>query len=172
MPMTRLANSILDGIAANMEAVIEEMVSYAGSDLLCYRAHAPEELVDRQARAWDQPLAFLRENHGIHLHCAEGVMSVTQEPAALAAFRALIPADPWRVGALHVVTTLTGSAVLALMLAQQAMTPEAVWAAAHVDEDFQNEKWGVDEEAERRRAHRWDEFTAAAKIILASMGQG
>lgn len=166
MPITRIANSIIDGVLPDPAPVAAEIVRYAGSDLLCYRADGPKALVEAQAAAWDPVLAWFRDERGARLILSEGVMFVDQPKAALDAVAAALPAgDGWRIGAAHVVTTLTGSALLAIALLNGAMTPDAVWSAAHVDEDFQISQWGEDAEASERRAQRRREFDAAATML-------
>jgi chaperone required for assembly of F1-ATPase len=96
---------------------------------------------------------------------AEGIVHVRQPDSAIAAARATLPADPWSVAALHVVTTLTGSALLALALLHGVLDQDQVWAAAHVDEDWNIEQWGVDEEVAARRAARLVDFGAAVRIL-------
>jgi chaperone required for assembly of F1-ATPase len=165
MPLTRLANAVLDAVTDAMGPVAEEVARYLGSDLLCYRAEAPEGLVERQTRVWDPVLAWARETMGARFVLAQGVMHVAQPEATIAALRAKIPADPWRLGAVSTITTLTGSALLALALAHDALDAEAVWAAAHVDEDWQMSQWGSDDAALERRAYRQAEFDAAVAVL-------
>ena len=165
MPLTRLANAIVDGVAGKMDAVAAGVVDYLGTDLVCYRADAPERLVALQAEHWDPVLAFARDDYGARFVLAEGIVHVAQPAEAIAAMRAAIPADPWRLGAVSSVTALTGSALIALMLAAGRMTPEAAWAAAYVDEDFQMSQWGRDEIALARRAGREAEFRAACQVL-------
>jgi chaperone required for assembly of F1-ATPase len=165
MPLTRLANSIIDGVAAAVGVVAAEVEKYLGSDLLFYRAGTPEGLVQREAEHWDPVLAWARDALGARFVLAEGVMFVAQPQAALAAVRASIPRHPWRLGAVHVVTTLTGSALLALALAHGRLSAEAAWTAAHVDEDWNMDYWGRDEVALKRRDFRWSEMQAAAKVL-------
>ena len=165
MPLTRLANSIIDGVSERSAPVAEEVARYLASDLICYRAGSPRGLVERQARHWDPIVEWARDGLGARLLLAEGVMHVTQPEAALAAAGAAIPGDPWRLGALHSVTTLTGSALLALALAQGRITADEAWTAAHVDEDWNMEQWGRDELALERRAYRYAELQAAARVL-------
>lgn len=167
MPLTRLVNAAIDGVAAEMEAVRGDIVKYAGSDLICYRAEDPEELVALQETHWDPLIAHVHEKHGARLSLIEGIMHVGQDRDALAAIAvALEGDDPLRLAAIHAVTTLTGSAVIALALADGLLTTEAAWAAAHIDEDWQMSQWGKDEIALERRALRWRE-TEAAGLVLA-----
>ena len=165
MPLTRLANSIIDGVAEARAAVGAEIAKYLASDLLFYRADGPPGLVARQGGHWDPVLTWIREEHGARFVLAEGVMPVAQPEAALAAARALIPDDAWRLGALHAVTTLTGSALLALALLHGRLDADEAWAAAQVDEDWSLEQWGGDEHALERRAFREAELRAAARVL-------
>jgi len=170
MPLTRLAHSALDGVAEALEPAIAEVAAYAGSDLVCYRATEPEALAARQAAAFDPALAFAEQALGARFALAGGIVHVAQPEDSLRAVRAAIPREPFAVTALHALTSLSGSALLALAVARGAMTVEAAWAAAHVDEDFQIERWGADEEAMRRREARGQEFAAAARALEALRG--
>jgi len=165
MPLTRLANTIIDGVAAASRDVAAEIEKYLGSDLVCYRAEGPDRLVARQAHQWDPILAFAREKLGARYEITCGVRFVTQSPDAIAAGRRAIPIDPWRLGAVHAVMTLTGSALIALAFERGAVTLEQAWTAAHVDEDWNMELWGRDELALERRAARLAEMQAAATVL-------
>jgi chaperone required for assembly of F1-ATPase len=165
MPLTRLANAIIDGVADNAAAVAAEVEQYLGSDLVFYRADAPDGLVARQAALWDPAVGFARDMFGARFMLAQGVVHVAQPAEAVAAACAAIPADPWRLGAVAAVTTLTGSALLALGLAHGRFGVDEVWAAAHVDEDWQMSQWGRDETALARRAARFAELQAAATVL-------
>jgi chaperone required for assembly of F1-ATPase len=165
MPVTRFANSVVDAVVDRVEAVIDDIAKYFGSDLLFYRAGHPEGLVAREAALWDPPLFWAAQALGAHFILAEGILHVRQPDQAIAAARAALPVDPWSVAALHVVTTMTGSALLALALLHGILDPDQVWAAAHVDEDWNISQWGVDEEVAARRAARLVDFTAAATIL-------
>jgi chaperone required for assembly of F1-ATPase len=166
MPLTRLVNSAIDGVRGREAAVREDIAKYAASDLLCYRAHAPDALVRGQAELWDPILAWSRDTLGAAFVVAEGLMPVAQSDAAKAALaRALTGFDAFALAALHVVTTLTGSALLALAHAHGRLDAEATWAAAHVDEDWQIAKWGKDAEAKARRQRRWLEMQAASRLL-------
>lgn len=165
MPLARLANSIIDGVAQAQARVADDIAKYLASDLLFYRAEGPERLVARQSAHWDPILAWARQAHGARFILAQGVVFATQPEVAIAAMRRLIPASPWRLGATHVITTLTGSALIALALTAQAITADDAWAAAHVDEDWNQDLWGHDELALARRALRRAEFDAAVSVL-------
>jgi chaperone required for assembly of F1-ATPase len=165
MPLTRLANAIIDAVADAEPAVADEVAKYLGSDLLCYRAGTPEGLVIRQAEVWDPVLTWAHEALGARFVQIEGVVFAAQSDEAVAAACTAIPSDPWRLGAVSTITTLTGSALLALALAEGAIDTEAAWTAAHVDEDWQMAQWGRDEIALARRDARFAEFEAAAAVL-------
>jgi chaperone required for assembly of F1-ATPase len=165
MPLTRLANTILDGVASAHEAVAADVARYLGSDLLLYRAEGPDGLVARQGQHWDPIVAWARDVLGARLVLAQGVVPLTQPDHALAAATAAIPRDPWRLGAVHAITTLTGSGLIALAFAAGELDVDAAWAAAHVDEDWNMEHWGRDTLALERRSFRFAEFEAAATVL-------
>jgi chaperone required for assembly of F1-ATPase len=167
MPLTRLANGVVDAVADRVEAVAADIAKYFESDLLFYRAGHPDGLVAREAAHWDPVLFWAAEALGAHFILAEGIMHVRQPDAAVQTARAALPDDPWSVAALHVITTSTGSALLALALLRGVLDSEEVWAAAHVDEDWNIEKWGIDEEVAARRAARRVDFAAASRILKA-----
>jgi chaperone required for assembly of F1-ATPase len=166
MPLTRLVNSALDGVVGREAEVRAEIAKYAARDLLCYRAEGPAELVRRQVRAWDPVLAWARTGLGAGLVVGQGIAPVAQPPAAVAAMeRALAGLDAFALAAHHVMTTLTGSALLALAHAGGRLTAEEAWAAAHIDEDWQISQWGEDAEAAARRDRRWGEMQAASRLL-------
>ncbi len=167
MPLTRFANSVIDAVVDRVEAVAADVAKYFGSDLLFYRAGHPEALVAREAALWDPVLFWAADALGAHFILAEGIVHVRQPDSTIEAARGALPDDPWSIAALHVITTLTGSALLALALLRGVLDSDQVWAAAHVDEDWNMEKWGVDEEVASRRAARLVDFRAATTILRA-----
>lgn len=168
MPLTRLVNVALDRVAAETGPVRDEVVRYAGTDMLFYRADGPAALVDRQAHHWDPVLAWAREEKGAPFFLAEGVCHVAQPEESLARVGALVPSAPLELAAVHVMTTLTGSALLALALAEGVIDADAAWRAAHVDEDWNRELWGEDELATARRTARRLEMDAAVTLLQLS----
>ncbi|MGZ8401243.1 MAG: ATP12 family chaperone protein [Methyloceanibacter sp.] len=166
MPLTKLANSAIDGVAGREQAVIDDIMSHAAADLVCYRAAGPPGLVEAQTKHWDKVLAWAADALAAPLKLGEGVVHVAQPRASLDRIRhALAGRDAFSLAALHVMTALTGSALLALAVASGQMTPEETWAAAHVDEDWQIGQWGEDGEAAARRKTRWRDFAAAALMF-------
>ncbi len=179
MPLTRIVNSAIDGVAHRRGATVDEIARYAGADLVCYRAAEPEALALAQATAWDPILVFAREKLGAHFICSEGLVFAEQpEPARAAVNEAIAhiansgQVAPFALAALHVMTTLTGSVLLALAVAHGTLTPTEAWIAAHVDEDFEMRAWGEDTDALQRRARQWREMEAAARLFHAVHGAG
>lgn len=166
MPLTRLANTAIDGVASHRAEVVADIVSYAARDLLCYRGAQPADLAARQSEAWDPVLAWARDTLGAAFVLTEGVIPIEQPSRALAAIeRALEALSNFELTAIHVMTTLTGSALLALAVARGALSVDAAWVAAHVDEDWQEGLWGADAEAQERKQARFAEMSAAARFL-------
>ena len=170
MPLTRLANSIIDGVVDQRGPVAAEVAKYLGSDLLFYRATSPAELVARQQQHWDPILNWAAQSLGARFQSTAGITHIAQPQAAIDAARIAIPDDPWRLGAAHAATTLTGSGLIALALARGFLSADAAWQAANVDEDWNMEQWGRDDLAMQRRAFRFAELQAAAKVLAAMSG--
>jgi len=165
MPLTRLANSVVDAVVERVDAVTDDVARYFESDLLFYRASHPDALVAREAQHWDPVLFWAADTLGAHFILAEGIVHVRQPAPAVAAARAALPSDPWSIAAFHVVTTITGSALLGLALTHGLLDADQVWAAAHVDEDWNIAQWGVDEEVAARRAAKHVDFAASARVL-------
>ena len=173
MPLTRLVNSALDGVATQIEAVQADAARYAASDLLCYRAEHPDRLVAHQQAQWDPLLDWIKSRFGAELVTGAGVMFTTQPAASVDCLRAVVGGvrDPLALAALHTLTTLTGSLVLALALAEKRCSLAEIWALAHLDEDFQMEIWGQDEEALARRAQKFREAQSASALLALTYPQ-
>lgn len=170
MPLTRLANSIIDGVAEEPGPVAAEIAKYLASDLLFYCATGPAELVARQRQHWEPVLRWTGQTLGAQFVCTSGVTHIAQSQAAIEAAGAAIPDEPWCLGAVHAATTLTGSALIALALARGFLSADAAWAAANVDEDWNMEQWGRDELALERRDYRFAELKAAALVLATLSG--
>jgi chaperone required for assembly of F1-ATPase len=166
MPLTRLANTAIDRVSRERTKIEAEAVAYANSDLVCYRADRPPDLVARQAAAWDPVVDWARTALDAPFAVTYGVIHQPQPAAALTAFAAAAAAlDDFELAAFHTVMTLTGSALIAMMLARRAISPEEAWRLAHVDEDYQIELWGEDDEAKARHAARREEFLASCRFL-------
>ncbi len=168
MPMTRLANTAIDGVASDMQAVKEDIVRYAGTDMLCYRANGPQGLIDRQNALWDPLIDWAHRALGVRLSLAEGLMHIEQPEGAIAAFNAHIGHinDPMTLAALHVATSISGSAIIAISILRKERTLDEAWEIAHVDEDWNIAEWGEDEEAAERRAARFVDMRSAAFVLV------
>lgn len=159
MPLTKLANTALDRATAERETVLNEIVAYAGSDLVCYRADRPPDLVQFQNQHWQPVLDWAQNKLGASFKSANSITHVQQSEACLAAVRNHIATlNPWQLTGVYLLMTLTGSCLLALMAQAKASPAETIWAAAHVDEDYQISQWGEDHEAFERRKGRKREF--------------
>ena len=149
MPVTRTANSAIDKVATQHAEVADLLAAYGDSDLLCYRADAPDDLVTRQAAGWDPMLDWAAEALGARLETRTGVMHAPQDPAALAALSRRVHAlGPFELAAFHDLVSLSGSLVLGFAAATEQATPDEIWALSRIDEEFQADRWGHDAEAE------------------------
>lgn len=166
MPVVRLVNTAIDGVATDLQAVLEDVMRFSGSDLVCYRADAPQELVQRQADAWDPILDWAQATLGARFILGEGIMHVAQPREAVTAVGIWLKQreDAFRLSSIHLMTSLTGSALIALAVEAGAITPDEGWKIAHVDEDWTNEHWGEDAEATARRIARRKDFDAAVAL--------
>lgn len=169
MPATRLVNTACDGIVTDPQAVIEDMLKFASSDLLCYRATTPPGLVERQMQQWDPVLDWIESEMGARFETTQALIQIAQPKEAVAAIAQTLRQwqHPIAIAALHTFTNLTGSVILALAIAKESYSASQAWEIAHVDEDWNNDHWGDDEEAQRRRANRWKELEAADKLFKA-----
>ncbi len=169
LPLTRFANSAIDGVSERKAEVVQDILNHAGADLVCYRAEAPAALCAEQARAWDPVLAWVRETYDAPFTTGTGVSHIEQPPASLDAIRQAVSAlDAFKVAALHSMTGLLGSALIALAYVNGFLDAEAAWAAAHVDETWQTGRWGEDFEAAQRLKNRFSEFLNASKFYSLS----
>ena len=166
MYTTKVANTAIDHIAPNPGDVIAEITDYAGSDLLCYRALEPEDLVKRQNDSWDPVLDWLDSCLGVRLLCVGGIIHQPQPVAALEKLAAnLRRRSAMMLAVMHNMTTLTGSTVLAFAVSEGHLDAKDAWICAHVDEDWQIEQWGHDEDAAGHRARRWLEMEKTAALL-------
>lgn len=166
MILTGLANAAIDRIAPDRAAFAAPLAAYGDSDLLCYRAELPAELRARQDATWDPPLAWARARYDIAFEIVTGVMPRPQPAATVERLGAALAArDAFELAALNRIVTITGSLVLTLALAEQAIDADPAWAAATLDEAWQAELWGEDAEAAQALARRRTEFDAAIRFL-------
>ncbi len=163
LPLTRLANSAIDRVAPVREAVIDAIAAYGGSDLICYRAEAPAHLQARQVEAWDPWLDWSAREMGAPLIAAIGLMPYSQPEASVAALRAQVAGmDAFELAALHELVALSGSLILGLAVVRGALAVESAWDLSRLDEIWQMEQWGRDDEAETVAKRKHAEFASAA----------
>lgn len=168
MPLTRLVNTVVDGVRANREELIPAILRFGENDLLSYRAETPSELVRRQAQ-WDTWLDWTEKRHGARLGVTSGISPVGQSPEALAALEKLIRSqDDYALAALHVLSSITGSLILGLAVLDGELASADAFALSRLDETYQAEKWGADPEAEERAARLAREMDQAARLAALS----
>ena len=166
MPLTKLANTAIDRAVAEKSKITAEILEFAGSDMVCYRAESPEGLVLRQTTHWNPIIAWAKSDLNAGFETVSTITHRRQSAEALQALEAHITAfDPFSFVTVHNLTTLTGSALLAAMIAAGKISADAAWLAANVDEDWQIGTWGEDAEAMARREGRLSEFLACAKFL-------
>ncbi len=171
MPVTRAANAAIDKVSFQREAVIAALSAYGETDLLCYRAEAPDTLTRRQADAWDPLLDWAEETFGARLVPVAGVMPHPQDPEAIRRLAAAIAAmDVFDLTALHDLVMLSGSLVLALGVSHGQLSAALAWDLSRIDEEYQVESWGRDEEAEAAATVRRDAFLAAERLMRLNRG--
>jgi chaperone required for assembly of F1-ATPase len=169
MALLRLANTVIDGVAANRESVIDAILRFGENDLLCYRAHQPPELVVRQREGWDPMLDWAHQRFGARMTVAAGLGHVDQTADALAALRkALTGHDAFTLAGLHVVASITGSLVLALAVVEGQTRGAHAFELSRIDETYQAEKWGEDAEAAKRATALAHELDKAVELISAA----
>ncbi len=167
MPLMRLASTAIDLVAKRRQEVVAEIAAYGETDLLCYRADGPPELVARQHAVWQKLLDWATLRYDAPLAVTTGIVPVAQNPATLHALAMAVAAyDPIRLTALHAVTTASGSLIIGLALLEGELDADAAFAAAQLDETFQIERWGEDYEAADRRAALKADIATAARFLL------
>ncbi|WP_095587578.1 ATP12 family chaperone protein [Actibacterium ureilyticum] len=166
MPLTRSANSAIDKVTPQYDSVAGIVSAYGDSDLLCYRAEGPEALQQRQAALWDPLLRWAHQAHAAPLSVTSGVMHVGQDKDSLARLDAAVRAcSPWELTALHDLVALSGSLVIGLAAAAGAFPAAELWATSRVDELWQQEQWGEDDEATAQAALREKGFLQAMHFL-------
>lgn len=166
MPLTGLANAAIDRIEPERPAFARGLAIYGESDLLCYRAESPVRLVERQAERWDPILAWARRRYDVDFEIAPGIVHRPQPRATLERFdQAVAARNAFDLAGLSPLVTVSGSLVIALALAEQGIDLETAWSAATLDEQWQAEQWGEDDEAARALAARRRDFEAGARFL-------
>lgn len=166
MPVTRAANSAIDKVTPQFEAVAAMLADYGGTDLLCYRAEGPDALVARQGAAWDPLLDWAATSLSAPLVCATGVLPVAQDQASLDRLAAELQAlDAFRLTALHDLVAISGSLIIGLAVARGRLSVDEGWLASRIDEHWQAEQWGADDEAAEVEAIKQAAMRDAARFL-------
>lgn len=165
MPATRTANAAIDKVAPQHHEVASLLCEYGGTDLLCYRADSPAALADRQAHAWDPALRWAEDVYDAQLHIGTGVIHVPQNANALERLSAPVhQMSAFQLAAFHDLVSLSGSLVLGLAVTREWKSPDDLWNLSRVDELWQREQWGADEEADAQAEVKRQAFLHAAKF--------
>jgi len=167
MPQTRYVNSVIDGIVPQRAAIVETVAAYGGSDLLCYRAEHPDALIARQAERWDPLLDWARDIYDAPLVLGAGVMPVSQPPASLERLAGAVAGHhDFALAGLHDLVSISGSLVLGLGVSVGRLTPEEALSLSRLDDEWQIEQWGADEEAAETAAKKAADFAEAARLLV------
>lgn len=166
MVMTQLASTALDRVGPERATIQEQMLRFADTDLLCYRAEFPPDLVARQVAHWQSVLDWAAATLGARLAVTIGVVAVTQPAEAVAALAARLESyDDWRLTAAQAACAASGSLVLALAMVEGRLTGQQTYEVSQLDETYQIEKWGEDWEATDRRAALQRDILAAERLL-------
>jgi chaperone required for assembly of F1-ATPase len=166
MPFTRSANAALDKVMPQKAEVAEMLAAYGDSDLLCYRADYPQELVERQSAQWDPILDWAEETLDARLYPRTGVMHAPQDTAALERLSERVHAMTiFELAAFHDLVSLSGSLILGFAAAHDLYAPKSIWDISCLDENWQAEEWGKDEEAEAVAALKEQAFIHAKQVF-------
>jgi chaperone required for assembly of F1-ATPase len=173
MLLTRLAATAVDRIAPNRAATVDALIAYAASDLLCYRAESPADLVSLQDRCWQPLLDWVAERWGARMAVGAGVLPIAQPPAVIETLRRVVEvASDIELTALSCAVQASGSLIIGLALLHHRMNPQSAFAAAVLDEQYQADRWGSDAEAVRRREEIAKDLRAAASFLALTRSGG
>lgn len=165
MPVTRSANAALDKVSTQFDEVATLISGYGDSDLLCYRADGPEGLVERQTERWDPLLDWVHQTYDARLLVAEGVMHIAQPESALERLsKPVFAMDPFQLAGFHDLVSISGSLILGLAVTKGRLSAPEAWSLSRLDEDWQIEQWGADDEAAEVARKKESDFVSAAKF--------
>ncbi len=166
MPLTGLANAAIDRIAPHRQEFADGLARYAEADLACYRAEAPHGLAQRQAESWDTLLGWARRRYDVDFTITSGLMHVPQPQSTIEQLSHAVAAlEPFQLAGVAPLVTIGGSLVIALAVMENAVAPQQAWDAISIEERWQLEQWGADEDAERALESRRHDFLAAAHFL-------
>ncbi|MCV6596496.1 MAG: ATPase [Mangrovicoccus sp.] len=166
MPFTRTVNSAIDNVAKNHSQIAEMIAAYGESDLLCYRAESPAELVARQAAAWDPLLDWAAGEFGAPLEIGAGLIHVAQPESSLKILAQKVhDLDAFRMAAFHDLVALSGSLIIGFAVLDKFLPADTLWERSRLDEIWQQEHWGEDEDAAHIIARKREEFFHAVAVV-------
>ena len=166
MILTRLANTAIDHVAPDPQNASQQLLAFANSDVICYRAETPSDLMRRQQLVWDPLLQWVAERFGVSMRTVGALTIIEQDEAAIAALQAeLQRRDPFALAALYAAFALCGSLVIALALSERTLDPEAAFAAANLDKIYQAERWGWDEQEQAKMAAERAELIQISRFL-------
>lgn len=166
LPITKLANAAIDKVAVQSEPIIDMLAEYATTDLLCYRATYPVALADRQEEIWQPLLVWFENTHSVTLQIGSGVMPIAQAPEVLGACREVLRQySNFELAAVYDLITLSGSFVIGQATAKGQIAVSDAWSASRIDEDWQIQEWGEDEDAQSLASTRQKAFERAAFVL-------
>lgn len=166
MPLTGIANAAIDRVASDSAAFAKGVANYAAADLLCYRAESPRELRARQEQVWDSLLSWGRRRFDVDFETTCGIVHVAQPAATVHRLgHAVAALDPFRLAALSLLVSISGSLIIGLGVAEGAIAADEAWSAATIDEQWQRDQWGADEEALAALDTRRRDFMGAARFV-------
>lgn len=166
MPATRMANAAIDKVRIQHHEVAEMIAEYGATDLLCYRADSPAELAERQAAAWDPALKWAQETYGAVLKSGAGVMHIPQDSQSVKLLSEQVHAlTEFQLAAFHDLVSLSGSLVLGLAVMRGWKDPEEIWQMSRLDDQWQQDQWGEDEEASQMAEHKHEAFLHAHRFL-------
>jgi chaperone required for assembly of F1-ATPase len=166
MPFTRTANAAIDKVATQKDEVAQMLAAYGDADLLCYRATMPAGLVERQSALWDPILDWAEEALSVRLETREGVMHRPQDPEALAGLTKRVFAfNAFELAAFHDLVSLSGSLILGFASTENLHEAKAIWDISRLDENWQAEQWGRDDDAETAAAVKEAAFVHAKQVF-------
>lgn len=173
MPLTRASNSAIDKVTPNRASVADMIAEYGSTDMLCYREPHVQPLSQRQAADWDPWLDWAHRRFDVRLQSAAGVMHIDQPAEAIQRLTSEVHGyDPFPLTALHDLVTLSGSLILGLAIAEGALDAQEAWRISRLDEQWQEDLWGLDDEAQALTESRRMAFTAAAQLLDLLKGTG
>lgn len=166
MPLTQLANSALDRTGTQRAEIVKAVSAYGGSDLICYWADAPAELIDRQRAAWRPLIDWANDRFDISLVVVQGIVHKPQEPRTLANLREEVASlDDFRLTGLADCVAAAGSLIIGLALLHGRLDSDGVFESSQVDETFQIDLWGEDWEQKQKRVGLRAGIKAAERFL-------